>query len=329
MKNTASLLCTALALGACADATNTAIFVTSSSVGINADGKPPTIAVAYERVEGFIGPRSNNGGAPPVVASMETDGSIFSPQIRQTYATGPASVIAVTAGTGSAASETVDAEEKKGGPRDLDGPRKPMFFGTGTTLGFKVGFGAEGAPDSLVLGYKRKEISVIPLGITRDKATGEEKAHYPSVLASIDTTSKMTDAPTAGLASKQFFATGRAADILANNPNISKAFRVKSAASLLDSLTKDQLEKAEVVASAVAADQEKQFDTIVAAISCDGKTLDPTLRDKLAKDANLHPNAFKTAKTTEDLGKLLVGPTLVERLSKIASTYGKPTCPRP
>jgi hypothetical protein len=328
VKSTASLLCVALALAACADVTNTAIFVTSSSVGINADGKPPTIAVAYERVEGFIGPRSNNGGAPPVVASMETDGSVFSPQIRQTYATGPASVIAVTAGTGSAANDTVDADEKKGGPKDLEGPRKPMFFGTGTTLGFKVGFGAEGTPDSLVLGYKRKEISVIPLGVTRDEKTGKEKAHYPSVLASIDTTSRMTDVPTAGLATKQFFATGRAADILANNPNITKAFKVKSAASLLDSLTTEQMAKAEAVAVVVETEKTKQFDIIVAAISCDGKkTLDPTLRDKLAVDAGLAPNTFASAKTPEDLKKLLAGaPTLVERLSKIASTEGRPTC---
>jgi hypothetical protein len=118
MKSVALALCSALALVACADVTNTAVFVTSTSFGINADSKPPTIAIAYDRVEGFIGPRSENGGAPPVVGSMETDGAVFSPQIRQTYATGPA---AVTVAGGARKPES---------PETLTGARKPMFFGT-------------------------------------------------------------------------------------------------------------------------------------------------------------------------------------------------------
>jgi hypothetical protein len=310
------LLVAATALAGCADAANTAIFVTSSSVGINVDSKPPTVAVAYERVEGFLGPRSENGGAPPVVASMETEGNVFSPQIRQTYATGGA---AVTAAGG----------EQEGGPKELVGPRKPMFFGTGTTLGFKVGFNTEGTPDSLVLGYKRKEISVIPLGVTPPTATEKEKAVYPSVLASIDTTSKMSNVATSGLASKQFFATGRAADALAKNPSITRAFQAKSAVSLLESLTREQLQKAEAAGVSAAAEKAKQFDVIVTAISCDGKrTLNPTLRDKLAEDIG-EPDLLKTAKTPEDLRTLLRGaPGYVEDLSKAASKEGRPTCPK-
>jgi len=77
------------ALAGCNDP-NTVLFVTNSSLGINFDSKPATASIAYDRVEGFIGPRFENGGAPPAVASMQTDGNIFNPTVRQTYATGAA-----------------------------------------------------------------------------------------------------------------------------------------------------------------------------------------------------------------------------------------------
>jgi hypothetical protein len=204
---------------------DTAIFATSTSVGINVDSKPPTVAVAFERSEGFIGPRATNGVAPPAVASIETAGNVFAPQIRQTYATGDAAEI-VTAKTVPEPPKTAD---------EMLGPRKPMVFGTGTTLGFKVGFTAQGAPDSLVFGYKRKEVSVIPMAVTTTTAadgTNVETAKYPSVLASIDTTSKMNSAPDAGLANKQFFATGQAAKNLAGNELIRRAFKDKAAEAM-------------------------------------------------------------------------------------------------
>lgn len=249
----------ALLLGACDS--KTAVFVTSSTVGINVDSKPPTVGVAYERYEGFVGPRFNNGGAPPVVASMETGGTVFDPQIRQTYATGNA---AVAAASGKEPTEKTDG---------LQGDTRLMFFGTGTTLGFRVGFDPNGVPDSLVLGYKRKEASVIPLG-----AGTNGKAVYPSVLASIDNTSTMTVLGRTGLATKQFFATGQAAEALATNKTIQAAFQEKAAASLLDSLTQDQLKNAKATADADRATANDRVSKILAGISTAGK-LDP---DKLA-----------------------------------------------
>ena len=116
-----------------------------------------------------------------------------------------------------------------------------MFFGTGTTLGFRVGFGPEGVPDSMVLGYRRKEISVIPLGITRATDTEPEKAHYPSVVASIDTTVRASTADSTGLKTKQFFATGQAADALARNPVVAAASQSRAASALLiDDMTEEQ-----------------------------------------------------------------------------------------
>ena len=104
----------------CADK-NTVLFVTNSSLGINFDSKPPTANIAYDRTEGFIGPRFPNGGAPPAVASIETGGTIFNPKVRQVYATGDA---AVKATKGASADE---------GPQTLEGDKAKkelMFFGT-------------------------------------------------------------------------------------------------------------------------------------------------------------------------------------------------------
>jgi hypothetical protein len=307
-----------LMLAACNNP-DTAVFVTSSSIGINVDSKPPTASVAYDRVEGFIGPRFENGGAPSVVASMETAGTVFNPQIRQTYATGAAANIA----TGG----------KDEGTKDLQGPRRLMFFGTGTTLGFKVGFSPEGAPDSVVLGYRRKEISVIPLGIippqpaTATTPAVDGKAIYPSVLASIDTTSTMTVMNQTGLATKQFFATGRAAEALAQNPAVTIAFQAKSTASLLDGLTDDQNKQAAVVADAITAKEKQQVPVILAAITCNGK-LEPTLRNKLVDDAGA-PQSLKTPTTLDGFKASLEGKqSATERLFNVASkNAGGPTCP--
>ncbi len=54
-----------------------------------------------------------------------------------------------------------------------------MFSGTSTTLGIKLGFAAAGAPESITFGYKRKEVSIIPIGIMVDPDTKIEKIITP------------------------------------------------------------------------------------------------------------------------------------------------------
>ena len=163
-----------LALGLCGCATkNTAVFVTSTSLSIlEGDTKPAGISIGYKRVEGYLGPNNASGSAPPVLASIESDAKMFSPKIRQLYATGNAAVIAASA---------------KGDPSikaKLD-DRKLMFFGTSTNIGISIGT-TTSVPDSFAFGYKRKEFSMIPL-----VATTEGGMTYPSVLASIDTTGEV------------------------------------------------------------------------------------------------------------------------------------------
>src|SRR5438105_1020083 len=77
-------------------------------------------------------------------------------------------------------------------------------------------------PDSLTFGYKRKEFSFIPLG--SQMIGGMRTDVYPSVLASIDTTTTAASLQGSGLTSRQFIATGEAAETLATNPTVAAAF---------------------------------------------------------------------------------------------------------
>ena len=205
----AALMALACLISGCAS-TDHVLFVTKTSLGIDFDSKPGTAAFAYDRIEGYVAPSYGNGEIPPVVASIESDGKVFEPKIRQLYATGDAARIAV----GGKRQETAELP--------MEGDGKLMFFGTTTTVGLKIGF-TTALPDSVTLGYKRKEYSHIPLG---EKVSNGKKAHvYPSVLAAIDLSGTARAAETSGLTTLQFFATGEAARLLADDPKVSNVFK--------------------------------------------------------------------------------------------------------
>ena len=211
-----------LLAGGCAQS-DRVLFVTSSSLGINVDSKPPTASLAYDRTEGFIGPRYDNGGMPEVVAMIDSDGGLFRPEVRQLYAAGAA---ATTAVGGNAT-----------GPATLTGGRRLAFFGTSTTTGFKIGFGeASPIPDSFLFGFRRKEASLIPLA-TPGQGT-EAKDVYASVLGSYDsgmTATGNVDQPKFRM--KQFFATGQAAEALARRAEVRGVFTGAARDSLRDTLS--------------------------------------------------------------------------------------------
>jgi hypothetical protein len=225
------MLCWMLALTGCTT-TNEVLFVTKTSLGIDFDAKPATASIGYDRTEGYIAPRYENGEIPPVVASIKSDVAIFNPTIRQVYATGDAAVIAVS-GAPEVVLNILDPVEANGiHKKKLQGEKKLMFFGTNTTTGLKVGFTSY-LPDSFLFGFKRKEYSFIPLGTVGTGADAHDV--YPSVLASIDTGANVSTTgviENTSLSSSQFFATGRAARELAANDDVNKAFRDLATKSL-------------------------------------------------------------------------------------------------
>ena len=199
-----------LTLSACVTK-NSVLFVTKTSIGVDLDTKPANASIAYDRIEGYVGPRYDNGAIPPVLASIDSDAKIFNPTIRQVYATGDAAhkIVVNNASSDNAA-------------KSLTGDKELMFFGTTTTTGLKVGF-TSNLPDSILFGYKRKEFSFIPLG--RDNNNADV---YPSVLASIDTGATAGSQKETMLRTKQFFATGSVAEALGTKDYIQEDFKEKA-----------------------------------------------------------------------------------------------------
>lgn len=183
-------------LGGCAS--NSVTFITKTSLGVDVSSQPAVAQIGYDRFEGYIGPRFDNGAVPPVVASFATNGKLLDREVQQVYATGRAAEIA-TAAQGTALP-----------PPSLNGPHQVMFFNTGTTLGLKLGFGANSATDAFTLGYKRREISVIPI----------TEGQFPSVLATIQNDVEAASRDKAGLNVTQYFATGLAADAMAGQATV-------------------------------------------------------------------------------------------------------------
>lgn len=293
---------------------DTVVFVTNTSIGIDVGGTPPTAALGYDRIEGYFAPRYDNGAVPPVVASLESGGTVFDPQIRQVYA------------TGAAARMAVDPAANAPQQLPLSGNKKVMFFGTTTNLGFKVGFSATGGyPDSVTLGYKRMEASIIPVGTLTCPAAsadplcpaGQVVDTYASVLASVDTTSTMTSLKDTGLDSRQFFATGIAAEHLATNPTIGEAFRTMSQAAVIS--------KASADAAALTTKVNSQNASVRTAITAADGSLDGAkLAALLSKaSAGLSPQTAKAltaCKTVDQVMTLLsLSPPASAALSAAAS----------
>ncbi len=209
-----------LALAGCATPQDQAVFVTRTSLGLDVDAAPTTAAFGYNRVEGYLGPRYDNGTVPAVAGSFHTDGGLFNREVRQTYATGQAALNATAA-------KAADAQE---GKEHFHGERKAMFFGTGTVVGVNIGFG-DTAANSFTFGFKRKEISVIPVSttatssVTQSGSTTEVVHSFPSVFARLDNTTEANAPKDSRLNIQQFFATGVAAQRLANQDDVRREFR--------------------------------------------------------------------------------------------------------
>ena len=181
------------------------IFVTKTSLGLDVDGTPPDVSFAYNRIEGFIGSRYENGAVPPIASHLRSDGGIFSRNVTQFYATGAAAMY-VTGRTSS------------GAVSELQGQRKAMFFGTTTTVGVKINFGETGV-GGFVFGLRRKEMSFIPVG----SANGAD--HYASVIGVFSTDAAASKPGDSKLGISSYFATGAAADSIAQWPETQRSFR--------------------------------------------------------------------------------------------------------
>ncbi len=204
------LLSLALMVAGCASRPDTVVFVTKSSLGVDVEQTPPSASIAYDRVEGYFGPRYESGAVPPVLAVFMTNGQLLDRQVKQLYATGDAARALL------APAAPLPSDPEQGG--DF----KPMFFGSSTTVGLKIGYEAGGSTSTFTLGYKRKELSVIPVNAGR----------FPSVLATLQTDVDARSATDSRFGAGQLFATGAAATALAARPEVRDVFLTKADAAL-------------------------------------------------------------------------------------------------
>ncbi|MBV2264821.1 MAG: hypothetical protein KUL79_14890 [Thauera sp.] len=209
-RRTSIVLSLALMVAGCASRPDTVVFVTKSSLGVDVEQTPPSASIAYDRVEGYFGPRYESGAVPPVLAVFMTNGQLLDRQVKQLYATGDAARALLA----PAAPSPSDPEQ--------GGDFKPMFFGSSTTVGLKIGYEAGGSTSTFTLGYKRKELSVIPVNAGR----------FPAVLATLQTDVDAGSATDSRFGAGQLFATGAAATALAARPEVRDVFLTKADAAL-------------------------------------------------------------------------------------------------
>ncbi|MFZ1428330.1 MAG: hypothetical protein WAS21_16335 [Geminicoccaceae bacterium] len=233
-------------------------FFTATKLAIDADATTQSLSFGRDRAEGVLGPAYETGGVPPLVAKLDSTQSLLKPVVKQFYATGNAAILASCEG-GILASKRPcpNADELEAPP--LSGDRRLMFFGTSTVIGFKLSW-AGNVPEAITLGYKRKEFSSLPIGMSEPRTASaaggprnltvghnhndgdQAEDTYGSVLASLDLSTDVTDFNNTSLKVNQFFATGVAADNLATTvrSEVEKA-AVESARRSLEIISLNEL----------------------------------------------------------------------------------------
>lgn len=215
-------------LSACTDY---ATFVTSTDIGINLDAKTEQLNIGYARAELFHGPGyPDKGAAPSAFGYISSDLSVFSPNVKQLYATGEAAELVTQHDAPPTTAEKADT---------LAGYRRPLFFGTGTSFGLRVGFAGD-VPSSVKVGFNREEVSIIPMQ-QKDPLTGEPDK-YASVLASINTDNTIASPSGTHIRPTQFFATGAAARNLAKREEIRDIYEAQAKTAVQEAALTEAVE---------------------------------------------------------------------------------------
>ncbi|MEE9129802.1 MAG: hypothetical protein V3T84_07260 [Phycisphaerales bacterium] len=256
-------------LGGCGIGYNRVLFGTKTNVGFDVDTKPPVVQLNINRKEGVIAPQFENGMKLPVLASFRFESSkSFSPNIGSAFATGDAALTLAALYDDDTptlenepdgwmqrlelikkfnSSLTLNhkptipdnaamlfAEKGPDGEYFQQTDVRPVFFGTDTSLGLKIGWSGAGAfPDSAKLGFNRKELAWVPVSI-RDESSdglGPYSVKTSSLLATIDSgigqPTLVDGAPQTDIQYVQYFATGDAATLLALQQNVRMAMIIR------------------------------------------------------------------------------------------------------
>ena len=226
------------------------VFVTSTDINIGYDATVGSTNIGYDRNELVVGPGyPETGATPPVFARMQSNLSLFAPEIKQLYATGDAARAATKGFRRHCQYDSKDPFLLRGNPAPsggnlvpvpvtcaepaMGGNRRILYFGTTTSFGLKTMF-TQNVPTAVTIGFKRKEFSIIPLQ-DLSVTPGVNKApldDYASVLGGITIGSQITTSTGTKVGLDQFFATGAAADNLATQKTVQDIFTTRATDAL-------------------------------------------------------------------------------------------------
>ena len=301
---------------------NSTFFATKTNVGLDVDSKTPTMEVSVARREVVVEPSFENGQTPPVAASFRTrSGAWIFADIDTTFSGGDAAYIMsklyssdsngapdnyYSDHTGFDSKITLsNAPSWKvlgiRGSLPTNSTVRPLIFGTDTSLGVKVAWSGLTAqfPDSVKVGFNRKEIALAPVN-GRPTAQGYE-VKMPSFLATHDTGVSI-GSPQGGsntIKFQQYFATGEAANYLAFQPAVreSMAERLDPVANSKKKITADRKASASLVTDCQKLIDQltttAQLTNAVTAFSDKQLISSATAKDLTAKAAT-DPTAVKT-----------------------------------
>lgn len=225
-----------------------ALFFTKTNIGIDIDSQPATMELSLARREAVLEPAFENGQTAPVLASFSwsTDGWLgLRGDISSAFSGGDAALIL------SVLYDDHDVAYEENDPRfnsaltlehcpvELDsfgntkklliaGVVEPFIFATDTSFGLKVGWSGATAqlPDTIKLGYNRKEFALAPItldGTPASPASPPFTARMPSFLATIDNRTRLGSTEKSSVTHIQYFATGKAANWLATRHAVREA----------------------------------------------------------------------------------------------------------
>lgn len=253
IKGFAALLLVLFTISGCSElGKKNVLFVTKTSLGVDVDSRPPTIDIGYDRKEGTVAPVFEDGQVLSQMAAFSTEQGFINQAAGQSFATGNAAELMgkylisnATVTTG----DTIPVQDilkvhtlrRKGEP-------KRYFFGTDTSFGLRVGLAVEngGIPDSLSLGYKRKEAAFVPL-IEKTISDSEVEVALPSLISTAGFKNQISPGDSR-LLLRQFFATGNTANYLAAIPGIRQEVvpkMIPGAEALIDFVRKSDFSKSE------------------------------------------------------------------------------------
>jgi hypothetical protein len=246
-----------ITLPGCVVGYNSALFYAESNIGLDAETKPPKAEISVAPYNGVIEPVFEGGQTPPHIASFQSHTNAFSRfffGVQSTFAGGDAAN-ALAQGP-AAPSSALCLSEQPQTPYFVPAiPSKgeviPFAFGAETVFGLKVAWtGTAGPfPDSLRLGFNRKELAWAPLfgtdaspdcTIPGTTQKGKYVVQMPSFLATLDTNGESSPPADSGQSGQpannsqsstpgatgvtwlQYFATGTAATTLAGRNDVRK-----------------------------------------------------------------------------------------------------------